>query len=602
MALVCRYLSLFVLLFSFASAYAEPSVVVRTVPPSVSLGEPFRLEVIVDDAETADVPDAPVIDGADVQFAGRSTGMRSEMVTVNGRASMVTAYTVTFTFAVNPKRTGELVIPEMNVAVGGKTFTTQAQRVQVLPPQHTDAVRLRVEVDNTEPYVGQPVNLRVTLLFNRGLASDPLFQLPGVEDHFNVLDTGTRPSPDERNVLDLLGTRSQVNVQQTVDNGVPYNRVILTRTLIPTSPGQFTIGPSSITTQIVLSEGRGFFESARTRAVTADSPAITFNVKPLPDAGKPSNFNGLVGVYNISTSASPTAINVGDPINLIVTLKGPGLHDRISSPVSASTPGFEGRFRVTGNTSKPTLAGDSLVWTLTVRPTASDVNAIPVIELPYFDPTSGKYEIARSQPVPLEVRATRVVTAGDAVGNTPTTAVGEVIETRTSGLAANKESMDTLIDQRFDLVSSLTTPSTLIVLGAPPIAYASIVLVRVARRRSATNGHAARSRRVIPEALATIESAPTDDPHACASAVSVALRRAIASVVHHVGSPESLTPQEAQLKLASRDQALGKQAHDVLARCDAARFGGLSGGDAQTLRHDAATVVRSLTHLRGAHA
>ena len=52
------------------------------------------------------------------------------------------------------------------------------------------------------------------------------------------------------------------------------------------------------------------------------SQPLKLTVLPLPEEGKPSGFYGLVGQYTISASATPTKVNVGDPITLTVKVGG----------------------------------------------------------------------------------------------------------------------------------------------------------------------------------------------------------------------------------------------------------------------------------------
>src|SRR5262245_6018297 len=71
--------------------------------------------------------------------------------------------------------------------------------------------------------------------------------------------------------------------------------------------------------------------------------ALTSNVQAQPGveeppvAGRPEDFSGLVGVYRISSSASPTEVNVEDPLTLTVRITGdPDRSFRTSQPVRAN--------------------------------------------------------------------------------------------------------------------------------------------------------------------------------------------------------------------------------------------------------------------------
>ncbi len=64
----------------------------------------------------------------------------------------------------------------------------------------------------------------------------------------------------------------------------------------------------------------------------------------------------------------------------------------------------------------------------TFRALSANVTQIPPIELNYFNPRSRTYEVARTDPIPLTVHGTRVVTARDAEGLAAPPAAGSEVE------------------------------------------------------------------------------------------------------------------------------------------------------------------------------
>ena len=140
--------------------------------------------------------------------------------------------------------------------------------------------------------------------------------------------------------------------------------------------------------------------------------------------------------------------------------------------------------------------GNFKVFTQTVRALRDDVTAVPPIELAYFDTATRTYKVARSEPVPLLVRPTRILTAGDVEGATPLGTAKQEIQSWTQGIAHNYGGAGLLATQALGL-SGLLTPARLALLEGPPLAYVVLLVsVGTVRRRNA-DPEALRARRAL---------------------------------------------------------------------------------------------------------
>ena len=95
----------------------------------------------------------------------------------------------------------------------------------------------------------------------------------------------------------------------------------LTTWLFPTTPGQATIDPATVTTS------GGFF----TRGAQVQSDPISIEVKPLP-AGAPADFNGAVGQFEIKATPDRLSTRLGEPVTLQVELSGAGNWGTLGDP------------------------------------------------------------------------------------------------------------------------------------------------------------------------------------------------------------------------------------------------------------------------------
>jgi hypothetical protein len=96
-------------------------------------------------------------------------------------------------------------------------------------------------------------------------------------------------------------------------DGAVYDVIELTTWLFPTTPGQATIDPATVTT------AGGFFSDG----VQVQSDPIAIEVKPLP-AGAPADFNGAVGQFEIKATPDRLSTRLGEPVTLQVELNGSG--------------------------------------------------------------------------------------------------------------------------------------------------------------------------------------------------------------------------------------------------------------------------------------
>ncbi len=126
-----------------------------------------------------------------------------------------------------------------------------------------------------------------------------------------------------------MGSSVVGKISQATVNGRTFNTITFEQVLIPRKAGALTVGPLRAAFEAIVGQRqRGFFDSifddlSVSERFVVSAPSAMLKVRPLPTEGRPSNFSGLVGEYTLRADASPTAVNVGDPITLSVTVHGP---------------------------------------------------------------------------------------------------------------------------------------------------------------------------------------------------------------------------------------------------------------------------------------
>lgn len=181
--------------------------------------------------------------------------------------------------------------------------------------------------------------------------------------------------------------------------GVPFVVAIVSkRALFPTETGRLEIKPfrarvASLSTSV-----------GRSRDLT--SRAIPLTVKPLPPGAPPGFDPSYVGSFEVKSSVDRNEIDASESLTLTVEVSGIGAIRR-TQPPRIAFPGFTFRAprdtQDTVDTSTGTVRGERIYryWT---TPEQGGALTIPAVEVPYFDPRSGKYEVARSRPIDITVK------------------------------------------------------------------------------------------------------------------------------------------------------------------------------------------------------
>lgn len=589
---------------------AAVSVEARINPSVVFVGDTARLTITIEGSSTPEQPAPPTIPGAAVEYLGSQNLSSHSTIIVNGVRREESRLGFAFTFGITPAAVGTYSIPSLTVTIDGKPYATRPLTLEARAAEENRDVRFSIEVDNPAPYVGEPITL--TLTFGvRNSAQDLRFSFPGVgEQPDAAFNTAAYPGDYTRGrqwfAASLFDRETPAVQGRATFDGRPFDTYTLKAMLIPRRAGRQTLGPGVMSITLLIPTG-DFFNPSRPRRVAVPSNTIELDVKPLPAEGRPANFSGLIGRYAIQAEASPSEAGVGDPITLTIAVTGP-LVEAVRAPAIERQADLASRFRIAADEAAPQVAGDRKVFTRTLRALTDDVTEIPAIELPYFDTASGTYQVARSAPIPIRVRAVRIVTAGDAVGGAGGAggvgggangaAEGSAIETSTTGIAANDVSPEALVHQGFDLIAAIRSPAGSAALLAPPAAYAAALVVIALRRRALSNPEAKRRRAALSTARrALADAADAANP---ADAVSRAITGYLADKTG--APPGSITPADAEALLRARDDDLSIRARAILERCDAARFGGLALADAEALRADAARLLDALDPVLGRRA
>jgi hypothetical protein len=214
--------------------------------------------------------------------------------------------------------------------------------------------------------------------------------------------------------------------------------------LIPRKPGAIAIDPASLSADIAVARKRSrnpFFDGILDSTYEFQrfgvfSQPLQLAVRPLPEEGRPADFYGLVGRYTIEAAADPVQVSVGDPITLSIRVGGSDYLKPVQWPDIESVKGMTTDFKIPAEKSDPEIRDGRKIFSRTIRASHEQVKEIPPIPLSFFDVQKGQYTTIRTEPIPLTVSPTRIVTGAD-VESRQFTSAARQIEAVHEGLSAN---------------------------------------------------------------------------------------------------------------------------------------------------------------------
>ena len=147
-----------------------------------------------------------------------------------------------------------------------------------------------------------------------------------------------------------------------------------------------------------------FFNSYTTVTKPLTAPSVTIHVKPLP-AGKPADFYGGVGQFNINSKISSTDLQANEAVTLTLTIQGTGNMKLLKTPPIDWPEGFEVYDPKVTNNFKNTTSGVSGTKTIEYLaiPRAGGIYTIPAINFAYFDPKAEAYKTLNTPEYTLRI-------------------------------------------------------------------------------------------------------------------------------------------------------------------------------------------------------
>jgi len=443
----------------------------------IYVGESFGYHIIIDGENKAGQVDLTPLAKYNPQSTGNRDVSQTSISIINGRTTQNITKQYVMSYSLVSNQVGPIYLPPVTVTLDGKNYQTNPVKVNILKPGTTDQLDLEVTLSEQRCYVGQPIVMTVKFYISADIG-DFQFNIPALTSgNFYIEEPDiTNQQAKEYN----LGNGIIVRVSQyrTVHNGRDSILLSFSKVLIPRHSGEVIISPASVSADVAVGRAQsrdrffdddffdGFFGSRKEyKRFMVSSEPLKLTVLPLPEEGKPSGFYGLVGRYTIAASATPTKVNVGDPITLTIKVAGSRYLKPVQWPALEQNPKLADNFKIPSQKAAPEIENGYKVFTQTIRANNDKVDAIPPISLVFFDADKGRYETAETEPIKLDVSPTKILTQADLEG-LDFAPVNREVEAIKKGLSANYEGLDALTNQTSSpLVATVSVPYLLIWAG-----------------------------------------------------------------------------------------------------------------------------------------
>jgi len=455
---------LFLLLSTVPATADSLSAQVKVESREVFVGDPFTLQVVVSGQEQPTPPDLSHLKNFKVEDLGVSNSSSSNVTVINGQMHQSIQFQYIYSYRITPLKSGLFTIPSFQIKTKQEETATRSFQIRVTPPIEDSSFKLIQELSKKSAFIGEPLTLKITW-FLASDAEEPHFAMPILNDkRFTVAPLKIERQAGYEYIRLPLATGHEVFAIKGMQklNGQLFTTITFKEVVIPREVGELSLPQIVVTGKKITgyenSRQMGFFgrdpffddfftgkQAIYKRfAIPSNTPKIT--VKALPTVGKPSNFSGLIGDYSIITNATPTEVNVGDPITLTIEIAGPDYLENVTSfPLNLQTELLKS-FKIPAEMASPKNSRGVVSFTQTIRPIRADITAIPQLQLVYFDSKDEQYKTATSDSIPLKVSPAHIVTASDVEGvNIENNNDQKSPEIATNGIAYNYTDVEQLL-------------------------------------------------------------------------------------------------------------------------------------------------------------
>jgi len=405
-----RWAVLLFSLFSLVVKAQDNDIKFEAVLSKAKLGQNERLRVSFEMNKDGDFFEAPSFENFEV-LMGPSQSISSSFI--NGKRSFSKSYT----YVLRPKKQGQLIIDSASITIDNTVYTTDPKTVLVTEPIDNpnapktaqdiadESLYLVATLSNDRPYLNQGVLVTYTLYFSPRVYINNFIPVE---------------NPTYKNFWSQDLPIKEYETRRTTFRNESFNAVDLkTVVLYPQKSGSLALDPFALELYVQIPTGRrDFFGDPIMRSATKTVKAgdLSINVRELPEEGKPLNFSGAVGDFELSVDASRTNLEANESTQIKVKINGKGNLKLLSIPelsLPSALEKYDPEYTDNVRVNREGMNG-SVTNSYTVVPRYAGSYPVDPIEFTFFDPNSKNYRTLSSDPFDLTVEGSTILPSTNA--------------------------------------------------------------------------------------------------------------------------------------------------------------------------------------------
>lgn len=379
------------LVFAWLLPAGAMDVTFDVQPRLLNLGETAQASLVFHGLRTAPAIEFPQIPGLQI------TGTGQMYQNINGASSVRLGYNFF------PQKAGSFTIGPYTLEFNGEQIQIPEVQLEVRAPAGGDSpaemLFARMQLPDTPPYIHQVFDIVLSL-----------YALPGVELAREVNLLGGFPESGF-----IMGNFEELQTVREEVNGRFYTLRRFRARVRALTAGAFPLQPALRAGVVDRNQARqrrdpfgGFFDDPFSgpvaNPVNVAIPAATLEVRPLPEEGRPADFTGAVGQFELAVDVRPRELKVGEPVTVTLRLQGAGNIAAALPPAYRDSDTFKAyEARQVGDTPAPAAEGGAKAFEQVVIPRTENLKELPLLQFSFFDPAAGRYRSVAAGPFPLTV-------------------------------------------------------------------------------------------------------------------------------------------------------------------------------------------------------
>jgi len=372
------------------------SVTMQLDRKEATLADSVKMIISVAGARKSDAK--PAVHGLET-FHVTGGGTSSRLEIINGQVSAG----IDFTYFIQPQRTGTFEIGPAEITIDGKVVRSNKETLKISPPSRISGAAqgplfLTATLSPNQVYVEEQT-IYTLKLFRQTRVSDISLALPE-QEHLSFKQLG---KPLE---------------YQSVHSGQSYQVLEVRFAVTASSEGPYSIRPSTMNLTVYQPRTRSrrtpfddpffndpFLSFSTGRPMALSSEPAHVEALPLPAQGRPADFSGLVGTFQLESKLEPTEIRAGESATLTVLLKGRGNVHRLPDlemPELDHTKVYADQPVLEVETDQQGMGGSkTMKWALV--PEKEGLYHIPPLTVSFFDTKIRQYRSIGTSPFSFSV-------------------------------------------------------------------------------------------------------------------------------------------------------------------------------------------------------